>query len=41
MLNDALTAVLAGDAGFEIVTQDGDFDLFMRIDPALKVIFYD
>lgn len=41
MLNDALTAVVARDAAVGIVTQDADFDLFMQIDPALTVLFYD
>ena len=41
MLNDALTAVVASHAAVGIVTQDADFDLFMQIDPALNVLFYD
>ncbi|WP_213979376.1 PIN domain-containing protein [Sphingomonas sp. dw_22] len=40
MLNDALIAVVASEAGISIVTQDADFDLFMQIDPALDVLFY-
>lgn len=40
MLNDALTAVVAGDAAVGVVTQDADFDLFMQIDLDLSVLFY-
>jgi predicted nucleic acid-binding protein len=40
MLNDALTAVVASDAAVTIVTQDADFDLFMQVDPNLRVLFY-
>lgn len=40
MLNDALTAVVASDAGVVIVTQDADFDILAQIDPALGVLFY-
>lgn len=40
MLNDALTAIVAADAGIGVVTQDADFDLFMQLDPALTVLFY-
>lgn len=41
MLNDALTAVAASAAGLCVVTHNGDFDLFMQLDPALSVLFYD
>ncbi len=40
MLNDAITAVVASDAAVGVVTQDADFDLFMQLDPALRVLFY-
>lgn len=41
MLNDALTAIVAADAGLEVVTKDSDFDILQQLDPALKVLFYD
>lgn len=40
MLNDALTAIVASEAAVGVVTQDADFDLFMQIDTALRVVFY-
>lgn len=41
MLNDALTAIVAADAGVTVITHDGDFDLFMQLNPALNVLFYE
>jgi predicted nucleic acid-binding protein len=41
LINDAVTAVVALAAGATVVTQDGDFDLFMQLEPALDVLFYD
>jgi len=41
MLNDALTAIVASQAGIALITQDADFDLFMQIDPALSAFFYE
>jgi predicted nucleic acid-binding protein len=41
LINDAATAVVALDAGATIITQDGDFDLFLQLTPALDVLFYD
>lgn len=41
MMNDAITAIVASAAGATIITQDGDFDLFLQIDPKLQVLFYD
>lgn len=41
MLNDALTAIVASEAGIGIITKDSDFDLFMQLDSALTVVFYD
>jgi len=41
LINDAVTAVVALAAGVTIVTQDGDFDLFLQLEPALHVLFYD
>lgn len=40
MLHDALTALVASDAGVCVVTQDRDFDLFAQLDPNLHVHFY-
>jgi len=41
LLHDALTALVASDAGVCVVTQDRDFDLFAQLDPNLRVLFYD
>ena len=40
MLHDALTALVASEAGVCVVTQDRDFDLFAQLDPNLHVLFY-
>ena len=40
MLHDALTALVASEAGVCVVTQDRDFDLFVQLDPKLNVLFY-
>lgn len=40
LINDATTAVVAARSGVTIVTSDRHFDLFMQLDPALKVAFY-
>ncbi len=41
LINDAVTAVVSLDAQATIITQDGDFDLFLQLEPALDVLFYD
>ncbi len=41
LLHDGLTAAIASAAGLTVITEDGDFDLFMQLDPALNVLFYD
>jgi predicted nucleic acid-binding protein len=41
LINDAVTAIVSLDAKAAIVTQDGDFDLFQQLEPALEVVFYD
>lgn len=41
LINDAVTAIVARDAGATIVTEDADFDLFRQIDPRIEVLFYD
>lgn len=41
LINDALTALAALRAGATIVTSDGDFDLFMQLEPGLEVVFYE
>lgn len=40
LINDATTAVVAARSGATIVTSDRHFDLFMQLNPALKVVFY-
>lgn len=41
LINDAVTAVVALEAGATVVTQDGDFDLLLQLVPGLDVLFYD
>jgi predicted nucleic acid-binding protein len=41
LINDATSAVVAARAGVTIVTSDRHFDLFMQLEPALRVAFYD
>ena len=41
LITDALTAVVAREAGFTVVTEDADFDVLARLAPGLEVIFYD
>jgi hypothetical protein len=41
LISDALTAILAGQAGFTIVTEDADFDVLAQLVPGLQVLFYD
>jgi predicted nucleic acid-binding protein len=41
LINDAATAIVALDVGLTVVTQDGDFDLFLQAEPGLRVVFYD
>ena len=41
LVNDAATAIVALDHGLTVVTQDGDFDLFLQLAPGLQVLFYD
>ena len=40
LINDATSAVVAARAGVTIVTSDRDFDLFMQLEPTLRVAFY-
>lgn len=40
LINGATTAVVAARAGVTVVTGDRHFDLFMQLDPTLKVVFY-
>ena len=41
LINDAATAIVALDLGLTVVTQDGDFDLFLQLEPGLRVVLYD
>ena len=41
LVSDALTAVLARDAGLTVVTEDADFSLMARLLPGLQVLLYD
>ncbi len=41
LISDALTATLAGQAGFTIVTEDADFDVLAQLVGGLHVLFYD
>jgi predicted nucleic acid-binding protein len=41
LISDALTAILAGNAGFTVVTEDADFDVLAQLVPGLQVLFYD
>ena len=41
LISDALTAILAGEAGFTVVTEDRDFDVLAQLIPGLQVLFYD
>jgi predicted nucleic acid-binding protein len=41
LISDALTAILARDAGFTVVTEDQDFEVLGRLLPGLHVLFYD
>jgi predicted nucleic acid-binding protein len=41
LISDALTAVLAAEAGFTVVTEDADFDVLAQLIPGLHVLFYD
>ena len=41
LINDAATAIVALDHGLTVVTQDGDFGLFLQLAPGLRVLFYD
>lgn len=40
LISDALTAVVACAIGATIITADADFDLFLQLEPELKVLFY-
>ena len=40
LISDALTAILAGNAGLTMVTEDRDFEILLRFVPGLKVLFY-
>ena len=41
LISDALTAILAREAGFTVVTEDRDFDVLAQLVPGLQVLFYD
>lgn len=41
LIHDALTALAALRTGATLVTSDGDFDLFMQLEPDLDVVFYE
>ena len=41
LISDALTAILAREAGFTVVTEDRDFDVLAQVVPGLQVLFYD
>lgn len=41
LISDALTAILAREAGFAVVTEDAHFDLLAQLAPGLRVLFYD
>jgi predicted nucleic acid-binding protein len=41
LISDALTAVLAANAGFTVVTEDADFAVLGQLVPRLQVLFYD
>ena len=41
LISDALTAILARQAGFTVVTEDKDFDVLAQLVPGLQVLFYD
>jgi predicted nucleic acid-binding protein len=41
LISDALTAILARQAGFTVVTEDADFDILAQLVPGLQVLFYD
>lgn len=41
LIHDALTALAAVRTGATIVTSDGDFDLFMQLEPGLAAVFYE
>ncbi len=40
LISDALTAVLARQAGVTVITEDRDFDVFATLVPGLTVLFY-
>ena len=41
LISDALTAILAHENGFTVVTEDRDFDVLAQLVPGLHVLFYD
>jgi len=41
LISDALTAVLARQAGLTVITEDRDFDVLAQLAPGLHVLFYD
>ena len=41
LISEALTAILAGEAGFTVVTEDRDFDVLAQLIPGLQVLFHD
>jgi hypothetical protein len=41
LISDALTAILARQAGLAVVTEDRDFDVLAQLVPGLNVLFYD
>jgi hypothetical protein len=40
LISDALTAILARQAGFTVITEDADFDVLAQLVPGLHVLFY-
>jgi len=41
LISDALTAIVAGEAGMTVVTEDRDFEVLAQWVPGLEVLFYD
>ena len=41
LISDALTAILAGEAGYTVGTEDRDFDVLAQSIPGLQMLFYD
>ena len=41
LISNSLTAILAANAGFTVVTEDADFDVLSQLVAGLHVLFYD